>query len=207
MKSQNSGNSILGRLVSADSLGYSFRCMNTQIPLAQLGAMVRACVQPDCWTYALICNISWPEDDVTGQIAEEAEIRPDVIFDNRYSRNNGPTIITRFVGFEDSRINHILPPQPPFVLTEIHIATEDEINRFCGPRPGYIRLLHQARNDLPLVDVLVTHLRDAYFATKRAGNEEWIENLIGELIEQFGEDYALFRDVVAGISRQLPPEI
>jgi len=129
-----------------------------------------------------------------------------VIADNRINRNVPVEMSVISVGYQlDGRIFHLLPPRPPLSLDLIYLCSAEELCQFTSAgRFGYFRLI--LRNpDLPVGELIATHLQQAQAAQQAAGNREWVSNAARELITLLRDDYASLMAVLGALSDAITP--
>jgi len=118
------------------------------------------------------------------------EVPEEVLRDNRENRNVPVEIAVLALGYaENGRISHLLPPRPPLSLDAIYLCTPVEVVSFTSAgRFGYLR--HILRDeDKPVEELLAAHLRQARAAQEDAGNVDWYEAALSELITLMRDAY------------------
>jgi len=94
------------------------------------------------------------------------------------------------VGYkEGNRLRHVLPPRPPLSLDLIYKCPPKEVAAFTSQGHfGYFR--HVLRHDdLPLSELIASHLREADLAHREAGDPTWTARAVQELIQLLRDDY------------------
>jgi hypothetical protein len=192
---------IVGRLISADSRSYSFCCLTGSIPDAQLGTLVRATVNR-CDIYALITNVELAENGLVRHIAATPEIAPAIVEDNQINLTAGPTIRAWFVGYDKGFLRHTLPPQPPMALSEVYVCDADVLRSFTQNQ-SYLRLLYQAQSELPLADVIAAHVDQTAAAQQAIGNHAWLYQFTEALVDLLIDDIPTARLVLSAIIERI----
>jgi len=114
----------------------------------------------------------------------------EVLRDNRENRNVPVEIGVLALGYEqERRIFHLLPPRPPLSLDAIFLCNPGEVAHFTSAgRFGYFRHMLRDR-EKPVEELLAAHLYQARAAQVDAGNEDWYQMAVGELITLMRDDY------------------
>jgi len=193
----------VGRLLRASAAGCVVGCRVSQVNAPSLGGMVRIPLddQNRNQTYGLIYDINIDDDGLVRQLITSDHVDPNIILDNRINRNVPVEISVLFMGYEQNgEIFHLLPPRPPLTLDEIFLCSDSDLCRFTsGGHLGYFRhILREA--DLPVGELLASHLRQAHAAQNNAGHPEWIEKATQELITLLRDDYPTLMSVLGALS-------
>ena len=193
----------IGHLLRAGTTGCVVGCSVSQISAPQFGGMVR--INPegsgDYHIYGLITNIHIDDDGLVRQLVTAADIKPEIISDNRMNRNVPVEISVLFIGYAQQKaIYHLLPPRPPLTLDAIYLCTPVEHVQFTGAGHfGYFRHILRA-SDLPVGELLAAHLRQVTNNHKEQGNPEWLGNATQELITLLRDDYPTLMSVLGALS-------
>ena len=180
----------IGRLLRSGTTGFVVGCRVSQLDAPSFGALVRVPLEAAYDVYGLIYDIHIDDDGLVRQLITAEDVPEEVLRDNRENRNVPVEIGVLAVGYEkDGRIFHLLPPRPPLSLDTIYLCSPDEIVRFTSAgRFGYFR--HLLRDtDKPVDELLAAHLMAARSAQVAAGNHEWFDTALHELIVAVRDDY------------------
>ena len=191
----------IGRLLRSGTTGFVVGCRVNQLDAPSFGALVRVPLEDQTQVYGLIYDIHIDDDGLVRQLITAQEVPEEVLQDNRTNRNVPVEIGVLALGYEqDGKVFHLLPPRPPLSLDAIYLCTEDELVRFSGAgRLGYFR--HILRNPaLPVDELLAAHLMGARTAQNSAGNPEWYESALQELITLMRDDFQRLMDVLGALS-------
>ena len=193
----------VGRLLRGSATGCVVGCRVSQINAPSLGGMVRIPLDEtnNNQTYGLIYDINIDDDGLVRQLITSDNVENHVIMDNRINRNVPVEISVLFIGYEQSgEILHLLPPRPPLTLDEILLCSPDDLCRFTNAGHfGYFRHILRAA-DLPVSELLASHLRQTDAAQTAAGHAEWVENAAKELITLLRDDYPALMAVLGALS-------
>ena len=201
MNKDRNDSTILGRLVHSDAWGFSFCPQNPELPDIHLGCLVRAEVNPEIQTLAVVTNLGWAGDGLSEQLAVTEPIDNALLEEDR-QRNGGPIILARFVGYiQNGRICQCLPPRPPSALTCIHQGEDAQWTTFTVNH-AYLRLLYAGRTEFPFVDVLAHLASAAETLQAAAGRLDWMRGLISALVKVTEGDHALLRNLIYAISNR-----
>jgi len=197
----------IGRLLSAGNTEFTVGCSVTQVNVPTFGALVRVTPNQaeDYHVYGLIHDIHIEDDGLVRQLVTTAQVDPAVIADNRVNRNVPVEMSVLAVGYcQEGRIFHLLPPRPPLSLDVIYLCDEDEIRQFTGAgRFGYFRHVLRAV-DLPVGELLATHIQQARAAHQAAGNTDWANAATRELITLLRDDYPTLMGVLGALGDVIP---
>jgi hypothetical protein len=193
----------IGRLLRASTTGCVVGCRVTQINAPAFGGMVRIPLDAGLETqvYGLVYDIHIDDDGLVRQLITAEGVPEDVIQDNRVNRNVPVEVSVLFTGFRHhGRIFHLLPPRPPLTLDAIYLCDEADLCEFTGAgRFGYFRhILRQA--DLPVGELLASHLQQASAAHGQAGSRAWCSDATQELITLLRDDYPTLMTVLGALS-------
>jgi len=190
----------IGRLLRAGTTGCVMGCRVSQLDAPVFGGLVRIPLDGDYQVYGLIHDIHIDDDGLVRQLVTAERISDDVLLDNRTNRNVPVEISVIFCGFEQgSRISHLLPPRPPLSLDAIFNCTAPELVRFTGfGHFGYFRHVLRAE-EIPVGELLASHLEQASQAHAAAGDTAWIRNATRELITLLRDDYPSLVGVLSAL--------
>jgi hypothetical protein len=191
----------IGRLLRSGTTGFVVGCRVSQLDAPSFGALVRAPLEEGYQVFGLIYDIHIDDDGLVRQLITAQEVPEEVLQDNRQNRNVPVEIGVLTLGYElDGTIRHLLPPRPPLSLDAIFLCTGAEVVQFTGAgRFGYFRHLLRDR-DKPVEELLAAHLLQAKAAQIAAGNSEWFEHALQELITLMRDDYPRLMDVLGAAS-------
>lgn len=190
----------IGRLLRAGTTGCVIGCRVSQLDIPVFGGLVSIPLESGYQVYGLIHDIHIDDDGLVRQLVTTPDLSEDVLLDNRINRNVPVEISVLFCGYElAGRISHLLPPRPPLSLDAIYTCSPEELVRFTGTGQfGYFR--HVLRNeDIPLGELLATHLEQAGLAHSAAGNSVWIRSATQELITLLRDDYPSLVGVLSAL--------
>jgi len=190
----------IGRLLRSGTTGFVVGCRVSQLDAPSLGAMVRVPLAGDYQVYGLIYDIHIEDDGLVRQLITAQDVPEEVIQDNRENRNVPVEIGVLALGYEEGgRVYHLLPPRPPLSLDAIYLCSSEEVMRFTGTGLGYLR--HILRDeDKPVEELLAAHLRQAKGAQEGAGNADWYEKALSELIALMRDDYQRLMNILSAAS-------
>jgi hypothetical protein len=191
----------VGRLLRAGITGFVAGCRVTQLTTPTYGALVRVPLEQGYQTYGLIHDIHIEDDGIVRQLVTAEGIEAAVIADNRVNRNVPIEISVISVGYQqDDRIFHLLPPRPPLSLDQIYLCNAEELCQFTSAgRFGYFRLILR-NTDLPVGELIATHLQQAQAAQLVGGNPGWVSEATREIITLLRDDYASLMAVLGALS-------
>lgn len=191
----------IGRLLRTSATGCVVGCWVSQLTSPQYGGLVRIPVTDTYQVFGIIYDIQVEDDGLVRQLLSADVLDDAVITDNRLNRNVPVEISVLFIGYQqDGTIFHLLPPRPPLTLDAMYPCTDGEICRFsCEGNFGYFRHILRA-SDLPIGELLASHLRLVDTAQQHEGNPEWIQKAVQELIILLRDDYGLLMSVLGAIS-------
>ena len=191
----------IGRLLRSGTTGFVVGCRVNQLDAPSFGALVRVPLEDQTQVYGLIYDIHIDDDGLVRQLITAQEVPEEVLQDNRTNRNVPVEIGVLALGYEqDGKVFHLLPPRPPLSLDAIYLCTEDEVVRFSSTgRFGYFR--HILRDpSKPVEELLAAHLMQAKQAQDDAGNHDWYERALQELITLMRDDYPHLMDILGALS-------
>ena len=194
----------VGRLLRAGTIGFVVGCRSSQTETPSLGALVRVAVEPDYDIFGLVHEIRIDDDGLVRQLITADGVDEAIIADNRLNRNVPVEIGVLSVGYRlAGRIYHLLPPRPPFSLDKIYLCDPDELCQFTDAgRFGYFRHVLRAV-ELPVSELLASHLQQAAAAQRAAGNTSWASAATQELITLLRDDYPTLVSVLGALSDTL----
>lgn len=190
----------IGRLLRASTAGFVVGCRASQLNLPSFGALVGVSLENDYQIYGLIHDIRIDDDGLVRQLVTADRVDDNIIADNRLNRNIPLEISVLVVGYcQSGRIYHLLPPRPPLSLDAIHLCASEELCKFSSAgRFGYFRHILRAE-DLPVGELLATHLKQAHEAHSAKGNGQWIQAATQELITLLRDDYPALMSVLSAL--------
>jgi len=191
----------IGRLLRGSAAGCVIGCWVSQVTTPQYGGLVRIPVAENYQVYGIIYDIQVEDDGLVRQLLSADVLDDAVITDNRLNRNVPVEISVLFAGYqEDGMIFHLLPPRPPLTLDAMFQCTDHEICTFSSAGNfGYFRHILRA-SDLPVGELLSSHLRLVDAAQRHQHNPIWIQKAVQELIILLRDDYGLLMSVLAALS-------
>jgi len=191
----------IGRLLRSGTTGFVVGCRVNQLDAPSFGALVRVPLGSGYQVYGLIYDIHIEDDGLVRQLITAQDVPEEVLKDNRENRNVPVEIGVLTLGYQqDEKVFHLLPPRPPLSLDAIFLCTPEELVRFTGTgRFGYFRHILRAA-DKPVEDLLAAHLLAAREAHSDAGDEEWYENAVQELITLMRDDYQRLINTLSAVS-------
>jgi hypothetical protein len=190
----------IGRLLRSDTTGFVFGCRLDQIEAPGFGAMVNVPIEDDYQIFGLIYDIHIEDDGLVRQLITSDAMVDEAMLDTRGNRTIPVEIGVLALGYEqDGQVWHLLPPRPPLSLDSIFLCTDEELVRFTGAgRFGYLRQIVRDR-DKPVDELLAAHLRQARAAQAAAGNADWFDAAVRELIALQRDDYQSLMAVLAAV--------
>ncbi len=180
----------IGRLLRSGTTGFVVGCKVTQLSAPSFGALVRVPLDASYQVYGLIYDIHIEDDGLVRQLITAEGVPEEVLQDNRENRNVPVEISVLALGYEEGgKVSHLLPPRPPLSLDVIYLCSPEEMVRFTGAgRFGYFRHILRDENK-PVEELLAAHLGQARQAQEAAGNSDWYEQAMAELITLMRDDY------------------
>jgi hypothetical protein len=191
----------IGRLLRAGNSGFVIGCRVDRLEAPAFGALVRVPQGNDYQIYGMIHDIHIDDDGLVRQLVTAGEVDESVIADNRMNRNIPLEISVLSVGYrQHGRIFHLLPPRPPLSLDMIYPCDDQELCHFTSAgKFGYFRHILRAA-DLPVAELLASHIQKAAEAHHAAGDEEWGLRATQELITLLRDDYPSLMAVLSALS-------
>jgi len=191
----------IGRLLRAGTSGFVVGCRVSQLDSPLFGGLVRAPLEGGYQIYGIIHDIHIDDDGIVRQLVTADHIDDGIIADNRLNRNVPVEISVLAVGYqENGGIRHLLPPRPPLSLDVIYQCSSDEIRQFTASgRFGYFRHILRAK-DVPIGELLASHLEQANTAHLEAQNPEWVQQATRELIILLRDDYPTLMGVLGALA-------
>lgn len=191
----------IGRLLRAGTSGFVVGCRVSLLESPSFGALVRVPLEAGYQVYGLIHNIHVDDDGLVRQLVTTENVDESVIADNRLNRNVPLEMSVLSVGYRlDGRIYHLLPPRPPLSLDMIYLCETEDLRQFTGTgRYGYFRHILNAA-DIPIGELLASHLQQAGNAHAEVGDKSWINNAMQELIILLRDDYPALMGVLGALA-------
>jgi hypothetical protein len=193
----------IGRLLRASTVGCVMGCRVSNLNAPVFGSMVSIPLgnEPGDQVYGLIYDIHIDDDGFVRQLVTAENVSEDVILDNRFNRNVPVEISVLFVGYQrGGQIYHLLPPRPPLTLDAIYLCSEKDICDFISAgRFGYFRHILRP-GDFPAGELLAAHIQQAACFQNAAGNSNWINESVQELITLLRDDYPTLMAVLGALS-------
>jgi hypothetical protein len=180
----------IGRLLRSGTTGFVVGCRVNQLDAPSLGALVRVPLEAGYQVYGLIYDIHIEDDGLVRQLITAEDVPEEVLRDNRENRNVPVEIDVLALGYEeDGRLSHLLPPRPPLSLDAIYLCKPAEVVAFTSAGHfGYLRHILRSE-DKPVEELLAAHLRQAKVVQEDAGNRDWYEAALSELITLMRDEY------------------
>lgn len=191
----------IGFLLRASTNGCIAGCRVASLSLPQLGGMITIQPSNDLTIFGLIYDMHIDDDGLVRQLVTTENIKPEVIEDNRNNRTVPVEISIVFVGYQQQeQLYHLLPPRPPLTLDEVMVCEDQMLIDFTSlGRFGYFRHILRGQ-DLPIAELLASHLKLAAKAHQVAGNQTWINAAIQELIILLRDDYSTLMNVLGALA-------
>lgn len=191
----------IGRLLRAGTSGFVVGCRVSLLESPSFGALVRVPLEAGYQVYGLIHNIHVDDDGLVRQLVTTENVDESVIADNRLNRNVPLEMSVLSVGYRlDGRIYHLLPPRPPLSLDMIYLCEAEDLRQFTGTgRYGYFRHILNAA-DIPIGELLASHLQQAGNVHAEVGDKSWINNAMQELIILLRDDYPALMGVLGALA-------
>lgn len=192
----------IGRLLRAGITGCVVGCRVSQLNVPAFGDLVRIPLTDGTQVFGLIHNIAIDDDGLVRQLVTAEGLSAEVIEDNRVNRNVPVEVSVLFVGFEQGgTVSHLLPPRPPLTLDAIYPCSPAELCRFTSAgRFGYFRHVLRAAAEIPVGELLATHVEKTARAQKANSNEKWINEATKELITLLRDDYPTLNSVLGALA-------
>jgi len=195
----------IGRLLRASISGFVVGCQATESELPSFGGLVHVPLADGCDIYGLIYDIHIDDDGLVRQLVTLDNVDEQVIADNRVNRNVPLEFSVLSVGYcQNDRIFHLLPPRPPLSLDSIYLCNDHELLQFTSSgRFGYFRYVLQAE-DVPIGELLAAHIQQAANIHTQAGDSQWVDRAIQELITLLRDDYPALMSLLGALNDALP---
>lgn len=192
----------IGRLLRAGITGCVVGCRVSQLNVPAFGDLVRIPLADGTQVFGLIHDIAIDDDGLVRQLVTAEGLSAEVIEDNRVNRNVPVEVSVLFVGCEQGgQISHLLPPRPPLTLDAIYPCSAGELCRFTAAgRFGYFRHVLRAAANLPVGELLATHVEKTARAQKDNDNKKWINDATKELITLLRDDYPTLNSVLGALA-------
>ncbi len=192
---------ILGYILRANTSTAVSGCRLSDQELPQLGGLVKIPQNDGHIVFGIITDQRIEDDGLVRQLVTAADIREDVIADNRHNRTIPIEINILFCGFaEEKTIFHLLPPRPPLTLEEVLPCSAEEMCRFTNSgRFGYFRHILRGK-DFSVGELLALHLKQVHQAQSSSGYPGWINLAMQELITLLRDDYPTLMDVLGALA-------
>ena len=180
---------IVGRLLRSNTRACVVGCPPAQ-QFPQFGALVVIPINDRESAYGLVSDIHIDDDGLVRQLVSTPAVNDTVIQDNRLNRNVPVEMSVIFVGFrQGEHVSHLLPPHPPLSLDCMYLCNDAELCAFTSTGQfSYLRHVLDTQ-DLPVGDLLATHLRQANTVQRAQGNNGWVEQATAKIITQMRDDY------------------
>ena len=192
----------IGRLLRSNAAGCVVGCRVTEISAPSFGGMVRIPLGSELpEIYGLIYDIQISDDGLVRQLVTATQVDEETIQDNRLNRNVPVEISVLFVGYaQNAHVRHLLPPRPPLTLDSIYTCSAQELIRFTSAgRFGYLRHILRAEK-IPTAELLAAHLLQASHEQRNAGQPQWVDKAIQEIITLLRDDYPSLMSVLAALA-------
>jgi hypothetical protein len=177
----------VGRVLRANSRGFTIGCRVMQPDIPSFGSLVRAEGQvPGSTIYGLIYDVSLEDDPFVRQFIS-ADPPDEVVRDQRERRQVPIEVSVLAVGCgDDEDIRHCLPPQPPVTLDWLFQCNDEQVRAFTA-RFDYFRLVLDAR-EVPADELLATSLQAAATARPESERETFLVEAGRELARLLAGD-------------------
>jgi hypothetical protein len=191
----------IGRLLRASTSGFVAGCHVSQMNSPALGSLVRVPLGDDYQIYGLIYDIRVDDDGLVRQLSALEQVDESILLDTRLNRNVPIEMGILAVGYtQEGRISHLLPPRPALSLDLLYLCADEEVCSFTtSGHFGYFRHILRA-TDLPLSEILVTHLQQASAAQRKTGDPAWLERATQELIILLRDDYPSLMGLLSALA-------
>jgi hypothetical protein len=190
----------IGRLLRASTSACVVGCRPNQASMPSFGSLVRIPLEAGYQIYGLIYDIHIDDDGLVRQLVTAEEVGEEVLADNRVNRNVPVEFSVLHAGYQlNGRLSHLLPPRPPLSLDAIYPCDDREVVRFTSAgRFGYFRHILRA-SDLPIGELLAAHVQQAAASHSAAGEADWQNRAVQELITLLRDDYPTLMSVLGAL--------
>ena len=195
----------IGRVLRASTAGFAIGSRVQQLSAPSFGCLVKA--QPIDnreAIYGLVYDMHIDDDPLVRRLVLAETPRQSIIEDQRNNRLLPIEMSVITVGYQVAGdIRHGLPPRPPLNLDPVFLcASGREMRRFTDYPGGYLRLILRAGHSVPIDQLLVAHIQQAY--AQRGQDTAWVLDTVQELVELLRSDYDLLIPILEPISAALP---
>ena len=198
-------NPEIGRVLRASTVGYAVGCRVSQLTLPAFGSLVKAQpVDTREAIYGLIYDMHIDDDPLVRRLVLAENPRPELINDQRNNRMLPIEMNVLAVGYQlNGTVRYGLPPRPPLNLDPVQLCADPgEVTLFTDNLP-YLRLvLRSAENKVPVDQLLVAHIVNAYQI--RGQDTNWVMGVVTELIELLRSNYDVLIPTLEALSEALP---
>lgn len=196
----------VGRLLRASTRGCVAGCHVGQ-DFPDFGSMVVIPLEADVRIFGLLTDIHIDDDGLVRQLAALGEVPEEVIQDNRLNRNVPVELSVIFIGHAlGNDYTHRLPPHPPLSLDSMLTCGDELLRTFTSTgRFGYLRHILHAEN-ISVADLIAAHLLQTSQAHAAAGNMDWLNGAIREIISQLRDDHTSLTAVLGAVADALPAD-
>lgn len=194
-------NHPIGYILRANTSSAVSGCRITNQTLPSLGSLVKIEQEDGTIIYGIVFDQRIEDDGLVRQLVTAANIRQDVIDDNRHNRTVPVEISILFCGFRrEEQIFHLLPPRPPLTLDQVLPCSEQETCTFTSSgRFGYFRHILRG-TEFAIGEVFALHLSQVCDIQIEHGSPAWITAATQEIITLLRDDYATLMTVLGALS-------
>ncbi len=196
--------------MDTELIGYILRATNSSAvsgsritgqQLPALGSLVNIPQEDGTHIYGMVFDQRIEDDGLVRQLVTAANIREDVIADNRINRTVPVEISILFCGFTRAgEVFHLLPPRPPLTLDQVLPCSEKEICDFTSSgKFGYFRHILRG-TDFAIGEVFALHLSQVCDIQIHHGNPDWVNLATQEIITLLRDDYPTLMTVLGALS-------
>lgn len=191
----------IGRILRANTTEFVVGCRVNQLNFPALGCLVKVIQSASTQIYGIVYDIHVADDGLIRQLVVLENIEESIIADNRQNRIIPIEISVLSVGYREAdQIHHLLPPRPPLTLESIMLCDTEEIYNFTNTtRLGYIRHILRSQN-FPVGEIMAAHLLQADKAHQQAGDQNWLDKAVSEIISSLRDDYETLMPVLHALS-------
>ncbi len=192
---------LIGYILRANTSSAVSGSRITGQQLPALGSLVNIPQEDGSTIFGMVFDQRIEDDGLVRQLVTAANIRDDVIADNRINRTVPVEISILFCGFSrGDQVFHLLPPRPPLTLDQVFPCSETEICTFTSSgRFGYFRHLLRA-SEFAIGEVFALHLSQVCDIQIEHGNPAWITSATQEIITLLRDDYPSLMTVLGALS-------